>query len=253
LAWILVPLTTLHAASDAGLPSSRQYWGAETNGVKAGLCFQLAPNATNQVQVLFLPALSNSQTNNGNLAPDRLHLWLPPFDSRYRMELTDQAGKPVRKTNKGAALGRAYVYSPPKTVTTRDPTDRAMLLTLDKPELVWQIVNKGGQTSLFWLSLQDYFQIRNPGKYRIEFQMTVMFWQKDTPWDIKVVCLPPVEADLDLLLPPKPPSRLLPIAKDYGVAILGLALCLAGVAWLLYRWFNPQASAPEPPSPGAHN
>ena len=62
LASLLASLTTLHAFSDAVLPGTSQYWGAETNGVKAGLCFRLAPDPTNQVQVFFIPTLNNSQT-----------------------------------------------------------------------------------------------------------------------------------------------------------------------------------------------
>ena len=153
-------------------PTTRQYWGVETNGVKAALFFYFAPGSTNQVQVTFVPALNNSLTNNGNFVrPDHLLLWLPPFESRYEMDLTDDAGKPVRKTRKGKALGKSYLYTEPKGVTTRrGPTDRGVMLTPNKPEV---LLEKAPNTFFGYmsLSLQDYFRISKPGKYHLSFRL----------------------------------------------------------------------------------
>src|ERR1017187_1317908 len=75
------------------------HWSAQTNFVKAGLVIKYAPD-TNQTAVGFFPILSNGSATNGNIRPDRLHLWLPPIESRYQMTLLDEKGAPVPKTIK---------------------------------------------------------------------------------------------------------------------------------------------------------
>lgn len=237
LACIIMSLSPTHFATARGLQSGGQYWGAQTNGVKAGVFFTLVPGSSNQVQCLFVPALENSLRTNGNFAPDRLHLWLPPFDSRYSMELTDEAGKLVRKTKKGEALGMTYIQPRPQRVSTASPTDRAVLLTPNKPEVLPESVSKQSPFEVRSLCLQDYFKIRRSGKYHLRFQTSVLFWRTQTPWDLHLVSLPPVEAELDLKLPP--PCWVALVMSSLGLlignwlVIVGLACCVAGVLWLV--------------------
>jgi hypothetical protein len=232
LACILLPLTAAYPASVQAGPSAGQYWGAEINGVKAGVFFDLAPTSTNQVQVFFVPALSNSRTNNFNIAPDRLLVCFPPFENRYRMELTDQAGKPVRKTDRGNALGKVYVYAAPTGVRAGGSFLKGVNLTPNTPELIWETVAKGYDIRSHGLCLQDYFKIKDSGKYHFTLQMNVIFWRPE-PDDLllqHIVSLPPVEADLDLQLPP---GRWSATLNTHLPEIAGLALCVVGAAWLL--------------------
>jgi hypothetical protein len=242
------------SACAQGAAATRAYWGAETNGLKAGVFFNLAPGSTNQVQVFFVPAINNSLATNGNfLRADRLHLWLPPFDSRYRMQLTDEAGSPVRKTHKGKTLAKPYVYSPPQRVTTAPPTDRAVMLAPNEPQSLPERASGNSPFAYRPLSLLDYFKVTNSGKYHLKFQISVLFWTMQNPSDLHLVALPAVEADLDLQLPPKRLSLLLTClkghAKDYGVDILGLTLCAAGTAWLIGRRLRRKPPASPSPNP----
>ena len=233
-------LLSLGAGSPAGaqdLSTTRQYWGAETNGVKAGLCFQLAPASTNQVQLIFLPALLNTSTNNRNLlSREGFFLSLPPFDSRYHMDLTDAAGRPVQRTRKGQALGKPYVV-PPLTgvhVGPWPPDCRELFLWLNKPQPIYEVTG-GTLPTWHWLSLPDYFKIKKSGRYHFTLQTSILFWNNGMALHLRLAALPPVEADLDLQLPPKPPSLLVTYARAYGVDILGYTLCVVGVVWLVAR------------------
>jgi hypothetical protein len=205
LAFTLASHTTAVAEAADGLPPSRQYWGEETNGVKAGVYFQLVSGSTNEVQVLFVPALCNSRTDNGNVAPNRLLLLFPPFDSRYELQLTDLAGRPVEKTKKGDALGKAYVYSRPLGMHAGSSRAQGVTLTPNKPEIIWETTTKGHDIRLLWLSLQDYFKIQKSGRYHLKFQMRVLFWNRSPEDEEKALekslYLPAVEADIEVQLP----------------------------------------------------
>jgi hypothetical protein len=227
------------------VPPTRAYWGAQTNGVSTGLAFQSVPGSTNQVQVSFVPALLNTSTNNRSvLSSDILVLSLPPFESRYRMDLTDAAGRPVKKTKKGEALGKPYIYHPPSGVRIgngQPPGFEGFPLKPNESQLLYGTATKAYHVDFLWLSLLDYFKIKRSGRYHFMFQMDVIFWRPEAEELLlqRLITLPPVEADIDLQLPEKPPSLL----KMYGVDILGLVLCLAGVVWLLSRrWRNRPAN-----------
>jgi hypothetical protein len=47
---------------------------------------------TNTVPIELIPMLDNTKTNNGNVRPELVHLWLPPLANRYRMALFDEEG-----------------------------------------------------------------------------------------------------------------------------------------------------------------
>lgn len=236
----LLSLGVDSSADAQDLPTTRQSWGAEANGVRAGLCFQVAPASTSQVQVTFVPALLNTSTNNHNLpSPEVFILSLPPFDSRYRMGLTDAVGRPVQKTRKGQALGKPYIIPPLTGVHVgRWPPDcPELFLRLNKPTPIYEVTG-GALPTWHWLYLPDYFKIRKSGRYHFTLQMSVLFRNDGSPSHLRLAALPPVEADLDLQLPPKPRSLLGTYASAYAMDILGYTFCLVGVVWLLARRFD---------------
>jgi hypothetical protein len=225
-------------ASNLPLPPGRQYWGAETNGVKVGLYSLLAPDSTNRVQVYFVPVALNISTNNRSVPQsDILVLSLPPLQNRYRMELTGADGRPVRKTKWGQALGEPYVYHRPSGVVIgngQPPGFTTTALSPNKPASIFEM-RTGLNWKYLWLDLQDYFKIKKSGTYHLRFQMSSIFWHPEPEERLlkRLITFPPVEADLDLQLPPKPPNRLVAYAKDYGVDVLGYAVCIAGAVWLV--------------------
>jgi hypothetical protein len=174
-------------------------WGSETNHLKVGLLLQYAPG-TNRTFVGFYRVLNNSSTTNGNSRPDLLQLWLPPFDSRYRMELTDTNGNPVPKTDKGKVLGKP-IDQPFKRY--RGGISEGVNFAggyLGRPLLP----NVPEPADSF--ILEDYFSITNAGKYHLKFEMQVIWitngWKgsllKSNP---PAIWLPPVDAEIEIKNP----------------------------------------------------
>jgi hypothetical protein len=187
------------------LPPVRKFWGGETNGVKAGVYFQLAQNSTNQTEVFFVPTLLSTQTNEDN---PLLGWWVfPPIESRYRMELTDQTGKPVKRTKRGNALGRPYVDSRSNETKFGTPGLGRITSTPNGPEILWEMTLEGAATKFNWLSLKDYFEVNTPGRYHFRLQVTLFSSNPGSvaPLAERQVLLPPVEADLDIKLPARKP------------------------------------------------
>lgn len=173
--------------------SGNEFWGGETNGLKAGLFVQHLAGATNLVRVFCSPILMNSYTNNGNISPDHLRIWLPPFESCFQMTLWNDKGIEVVKTLRGKHLG-----SPIKEplyikdgVNFRGGYKGVILLP-----------NEPAQT-MDDFKLGDFFEIKTPGKYRLKLEMRVIWITK--PWnpDLRkappeAVIILPVEADIEL-------------------------------------------------------
>lgn len=170
-----------------------EYWGAETNGVKAGLYIQHLSGTTNIAVVRCTPVLLNTRTNNGNSRPDRLKLWTPPTESCYQLTLLDSNQQPVAKTARGKALGKPL--SQPLALTTgfnsRAGYSGAILIP-DWPQPLYPSI-----------LLQDYFVIPKPGKYGLRFEMRVIWIQRGVhvtvgTTNLPLVQLPTVEAQLEL-------------------------------------------------------
>jgi hypothetical protein len=183
-------------------PDINTQWGLETNNVKVGLLIQDSSDASNHTMVGFYPVLNNSSATNGNATPGRLNLWLPPFDSRYRMELIDANGNAVPKTAKGKVLGRPidqpfkhYRGGISEGVNIAGGY-RGRILLPNTRDLI--------PTDAF--VLEDYFAITNAGKYHLKFEMQVIWitsgWKssllKSNP---PAMWLPPVNAEIEIKKP----------------------------------------------------
>jgi hypothetical protein len=176
-------------------------WGSETNHVKAGLLLEYAPD-TNRTLVGFYPVLNNSSATNGNIRPDVLQLWLPPFDSRYRMELIDTNGNAVLKTAKGKVLGKPidkpfkhYRGGISEGVNIAGGYRGRPLL----PNVLEDVPSDP-------FVLEDYFNITKAGKYHLTFEMRVMWFTSG--WEgslgesnLPTVWLPPVNAEIKIEKP----------------------------------------------------
>jgi hypothetical protein len=174
--------------------SEGTYWGAETNGVKAGLYIeklQGLAGLTNRVPLQCHPLLYNSVTNNGNLAPGMLMLYLPEIESRYRLEFTDEKGNAVKKTTKGKALGKPVPQSSnPATGVKINTGWRAGKCIIVAKEVY----------GLPEFMLQDYFKINDSGTYHLHFEMSAL---KPSPNDadkVELIRFPPVDVEVQISL-----------------------------------------------------
>jgi hypothetical protein len=173
--------------------SEGTYWGAETNGVKAGLYIEKLhglPGLTNHVPIQCHPLLYNSSTNNGNLGPGMLMLYLPAIESRYQLDLTDEKGNAVKKTAKGKSLGKPVTQpSIPTTGINTGWRRKEQFILLAREE-----------RGLPELKLQDYFKINDSGKYHLHFEMSVF---KPSPNDadkVELIRFPPVDVEVQISL-----------------------------------------------------
>ncbi len=169
------------------LPVDRDYdnehpvWGKETNGLKAGLVFQYSPD-TNHTLIAFCPVLFDVSND--------MHLYLPPFDSRYQMTLTDTKGMAVFKTAKCKALGKP-IDKPlrGRTGINSEAGYRSLYLALNTPS----------ENLYDSFILTDYFEINHAGKYHLQFDMAVIWPSQKYPTN--VVHLPPVNAEIEFKKP----------------------------------------------------
>jgi hypothetical protein len=170
------------------------YWGAETNGVKAGLYIEILhglPGLTNHVPIQCHPLLYNNSTNNGNLAPDMLLLYLPAIESRYRLELADENGNAVKKTTKGKALGKPVTQS-------SSPATGVRINTGWHPGTC--ILAAKEVRGLPEFMLQDYFKISDSGKYRLHFEMSALKPIPNETEKVDLVHFPPVDVEIQINL-----------------------------------------------------
>jgi len=182
------------AANSIPPQKANVYWGASTNGIMAGIYVEAKyDNNLNHDIILCHPLLYNSSTNNGNIQPDVLLLYLPSLESRYRMELTDEKGNNVEKTEKGQLLGKIapkpYKLSPNFNGVINDTGWRPgkhFLLSRQVDELFPQLI------------LQDYFKITNSGLFHLHFEMRA-FKVIDSQTN-SLICFPPVDANIEINL-----------------------------------------------------
>jgi len=171
------------------------YWGAETNSVKAGLYIeklQSLASLSNHVPIQCHPLLYNSSTNNGNLGTGMLMYYLPAIESRYRLELTDEKGKAVKKTAKGKALGKPFTQP-------SNPTSGIGINTGWRRKEKFILLAKE-ERGLPEFLLQDYFKINDSGRYHLHFEMSAL---KPSPNDadkVELVHFPPVDIEIQISL-----------------------------------------------------
>lgn len=168
---------------------SKTFWGPAMKGVSAGLWFH---SAADNGSIQIVPELRSIETNNGNVAPDVVRLWLPPMPYRYQIDLFDDMGKPVPKTAAGKALGAEFVPEPYRLNHYR--------------HYLTAFLEKGQPRQLYqdMLPLKNYFVINRPGHYRLQFKIGVV-WLSGSTTDNKdenatVVFLPPVFVGIDINL-----------------------------------------------------
>lgn len=195
-AWIiLVRNVTADEPANSAIKQTPEsvYWGIETNGVKAGLYIeklQGLAGLTNRVPIQCHPLFYNNSTNNGNLAPGMLLLYLPAIESRYLLELTDEKGNAVKKTSKGKALGKPVTQpsTPAKGINTGWRRQEQFIFLAKEVR------------GLPDFMLQDYFKINNSGKYHLHFEMSAL---KPSPNDadkVELIHFPPVDVEVQISL-----------------------------------------------------
>jgi len=182
--------------------TTRLFWGAETNKVKAGLsvgyysetAFRYFKGDADSIPIRCFPLLHNENTNTGVLDSNLLVFDMPLSDNGIRLDLIDDNGNPVNKTEKCKMLGKTaptfYKPSPdPRTGVTVDtgwrPT-RCMLLSNQ---------SKGIGSPLF---LDDYFQITNSGKYHLRFGLCA--FKSVGAGTNELVHFPVVDAEIEVQL-----------------------------------------------------
>jgi hypothetical protein len=141
------------------------------------------------VDVRFVPALENTLTNNGNITPSMLRLWLLPLESAYTMQVRDAAGRPLQ--------GRARARSMGKSISA--PLDLKLGKNFQAGYRGIQLVSANpvplGDYSFDPLS---YFTVSRQGSYHLSFQLKVIWitsgWKGSLQsTNLPVVDLPAVE------------------------------------------------------------
>ena len=182
---------------ESSLLEPNTFWGAETNGFKAGLNVEVS-SGTNAL-MMCTPILNSSHTNT-------VRLYFPPLKNRYIMELTDSSGRSVKKTKAGEALCDGLTEPFGAIVGINRSAGYRALPPLDP--------NDAARLDGYKFSLKDFFNITNVGKYTLTLQMKVIYFPADWKGPIRpkstnvpVLKLPPISAQIELGKPvaPSPP------------------------------------------------
>jgi hypothetical protein len=151
-------------------------WGRETNKLQAGLQYEGSPGRSS-----FGPDTKFIAGIRSLWGKEMDFFWIPPEAERYRVSLLDDQGRPVEKTAKGQSVGRPIRKHP-------------------------VLKRRGGDYEPFWFGpssqpyfLQsfkpsDFFVISQPGKYKFEWEMRLLFHNSAT--NIQTIVLPPVTLDI---------------------------------------------------------
>jgi hypothetical protein len=178
-----------------------EFWGSETNGVKAG--FYVQHTTTNHFEIRIIPLLKFTGTNTDSVETDRLHLWLPPSNTCYQMVLLDDKSHPVAKTTKGKSLG-SPISQPARFKAGINLAAGWGNLTLYRNAEPW--LSSWGEPYDKSLKLLDYFSVTDPGKYHLKLELRVVWINKrlkDNPrmlltTNLPLASLPPVEAEIEI-------------------------------------------------------
>lgn len=174
---------------------SAEHWGEETNGIRAGLDIRYR-NDEKGPFVLCVPWIHTYITNTNLLSwGDLLSLWIPPFEKGFQLSLLDTNGNAVAKTAKGKALGERIKI---KTGTYVKPALKGAGLIQR-----WFHTNQSEQFGGLEFKLGDYFDIKKPGKYRLECSMRVVYvppwWKGDlNNENVPILYLPPVNVEVEI-------------------------------------------------------
>jgi hypothetical protein len=145
----LIPLFAPCRAHSAAIPQDI-IWGAQTNGVSAGLFNDGGQLAGKQATIEVW--LTNHTTAG-------LAFVVPAIPLAFNIAVFDQNGKPVRRTPRGQDTGQRFS----KTTQISEKEYPKLKRTVQGPhELTLLREDK--------LNLFDYFAIDKPGKYRVEYE-----------------------------------------------------------------------------------
>jgi len=160
-------------------------WGRQTNKLQAGLYYEGLPGRSSfNPGTKFVPGIRSLWGKEMDF------FWIPPEAERYRVSLQDDHGRPVQRTAKGQSVGQPIRKHP--------------------------ILNKrmDGEYEPFWFGpsdqpyffqsfkASDFFVISQPGKYKLEWEMRLLYHNSAT--NIQTIVLPPVTVDI-VVDQPTPP------------------------------------------------
>jgi hypothetical protein len=180
----------------------KTYWGMETNGVRAGLSigyyseksFEYFSNKNEFVPIRCFQVLSFTGTNSGNVSSNDLILYLPTPDPCYRLEITDESGKRVQLTAKGAALNSAM----PKLYKLLPNADGTIIDTGHRRGQYFLSRGFEGKKILPFI-LDQYFNFHSNGKYHMRFEMCAFKPDFRLPKKEELIWFPPVDCDIDVI------------------------------------------------------
>ena len=151
-------------------------WGRETNKLQAGLQYEGTPGQSSfgpdTKFVAGVRCLSEREMD---------FFWLPPETERCRVSLLDDRGRPVQRTAKGQSVGQPIKKHP-------------------------VLKRRGGEYQRWWFQPSspphfiqsfkpsDFFVITEPGKYKFEWEMRLLYHNSAT--NMEMVVLPPVVVEI---------------------------------------------------------
>jgi hypothetical protein len=151
-------------------------WGRETNKLQAGLYYEGSLGRSSfGPETKFVPGIRSLSGKEMDF------LWIPPETERYRVSLLDERGRPVQRTAKGQSVGRPIRKHP--VLKRRGGEYKPLWFAPSSPPYFFQTFKPS-----------DFFVISQPGKYKFEWEMKLLYHNSAT--NFQTIVLPPVTLDI---------------------------------------------------------
>jgi len=171
-------------------------WGAELNSLRIGVAYGLnerRPNEANPIEI-FLENLSTNDFHNWNLR-------FPNPNEQFDISLYDSSGNEVLKTDLGKKQGQ------PLSLDGQNPTKAPGVMDDINALFGTSNVRRGrglrpvfvsakDATDCGRFNLNDYFEIKSPGNYKLTYQQRFYWWNTNST--LTGITMPMVTVPLEI-------------------------------------------------------
>jgi hypothetical protein len=195
------------------LLSSHMAWGEETNGVCAGIDWELSDKMNVRVVVL---TFKTNVAWNYVAPPGKKFMAFELWDARGVL-LTPLGGKKLDGELPQRILTKDLPYRPASGIHHRRTVDNRLLIGYGQPVIFRDV------------GIQDVYRIAQEGDYTLTVSVAIYKFAPDeqSVWRMD---LPPVTAKIHLRATIAPEGTSSGMVTTY---VAGAALCVAGVVWLV--------------------
>jgi len=196
-----------------GLISPHTAWGEETNGVRAGVDWELSGGMN--VQVVLLTFKTNAAWHY--VAPPGKKFLIFELRDARGVRLAPLKGKKLDGELPQRILTKDLPYRPASGAHHRSTIDNRVLIAAGSPWAFRDIV------------IQDVYRIEQEGDYTLTVCVAIYQFTPDEQ-SVSRMDLPPITAKLRLRKSIPPEGTASRLVTTYAI---GIALCVAGVVWLV--------------------